>query len=73
MIKGAVVLKRHVIIGAHSVIMPGVTIDEGVAVGAQSLVKTSLASWGIYAGNPVRRVRERLLHLLELEKQFKPQ
>jgi galactoside O-acetyltransferase len=73
MIKGAVVLKRHVIIGAHSAIMPGVTIGEGSAVGAQSLVKTSLDGWGIYAGNPVRRIRERLPHLLELEKQFKPQ
>ena len=72
-LKGEVVLKRHVIIGAKSTIMPGVTIGEGSAVGAKSLVKNSLDGWGIYAGNPVRRIRERLPHLLELEKQFKSQ
>ena len=66
----AVTLGRHVIIGCGSVVLPGVTLEDGVAVGALSLVKTDCAAFGIYAGNPARRIRERKRDLLELEKQF---
>jgi acetyltransferase-like isoleucine patch superfamily enzyme len=68
--RGQVTLKRHVIIGAGSVILPGIIIGEGCSVGALSLVKTSLDSWGIYAGCPVQRLKERSKQLLKLEKQF---
>lgn len=61
---------RHVIIGCGSVILPGVVLEEGVAVGALSLVKESCAAFGIYAGNPARRVRERKRDLLDLEGEF---
>ena len=33
-----VIIKKHAIIGSGSVILPGVTIEEGAAVGALSLV-----------------------------------
>jgi galactoside O-acetyltransferase len=72
-LKGEVVLKRHVIIGAKSVVLPQVTIGEGSAVGALSLVRSSLDGWGIYGGCPVRRLKDRSMHLLELEKQLKSQ
>ena len=65
-----VVLGRHVIIGSGSVVLPGVTLGEGVAVGALSLVKEDCLSFGIYAGNPARRVRERKRDLLDLERRF---
>ena len=65
-----VTLGRHVIIGSGSVVLPGLTLEDGVAVGALSLVKNSCAAFGIYAGNPARRVRERKRDLLELEHQF---
>lgn len=45
------------IIGANSVILPGVTIGEGVTIGANSVVTKSLEPWGIYIGN--KRVGER--------------
>ena len=61
---------RHVIIGCGSVVLPGVRLEEGVAVGALSLVKDSCAPFGIYAGNPARRVRERQQDLLALERRF---
>lgn len=63
-----VYLRRHVIIGSGSVILPGVTLEDGVAVGALSLVNKDCAAFGIYAGNPVRRVKERKRNLLDLEK-----
>lgn len=61
---------KHVIIGSGSVILPGTTLEEGVAVGALSLVKESCTAFGIYAGNPARRVRERKRDLLDLEGEF---
>lgn len=63
-----VVLGRHVIIGSGSVILPGVHLHEGVAVGALSLVTASLDAWGIYAGTPARRIKNRSSKLLDLER-----
>ncbi|WP_018700270.1 acyltransferase [Amorphus coralli] len=56
---------KHVIVGSGSVILPGVTLEEGVAIGALSLVKASCAAFGIYAGG--RQVGERSRDLLDLE------
>lgn len=61
---------RHVIVGAGSIIFPGVDIAEGCAVGAMTLVNKSTQPWGIYVGNPARRVKERKKDMLELEKHF---
>lgn len=61
---------RHVIIGSGSVVLPGVTLEEGVAIGALSLVSKSCKAFGIYSGVPARRVKERKKDLLELEQKF---
>ena len=50
---------RHAIIGANSVVLPGVEIGEGAAVGALSLVNRDLEPWTVYVGQPARAVRER--------------
>lgn len=55
--RAPVVLGRFAIVGANSVILPGVTLGEGVSVGANSVITRSLEPWGVYIGN--RRVRER--------------
>ena len=65
-----VFLGKHVIIGSGSVILPGVTLEDGVAVGALSLVTKNCEVFGIYAGNPVRRVKERKRDLLEYERRL---
>jgi galactoside O-acetyltransferase len=54
-----VIIRRHGLIGAGSIILPGVTIGEGSSVGALSFVNCSLDAWGVYAGVPVRRIRDR--------------
>jgi dTDP-4-amino-4,6-dideoxy-D-glucose acyltransferase len=61
---------RHVIVGAGAIILPGVTLEEGVAVGALSLVKKDCQAFGVYMGSPAKRIAERTRDLLELEKQF---
>lgn len=61
---GPVILKKLSIIGTNSTIMPNVTIGEGVAVGAHSLVTKSLEPWGIYVGTPVKFLKPRKKDLL---------
>lgn len=65
-----VLLGKHVIVGSGSLILPGITLEEGVAIGALSLVTKDCEAFGIYVGNPARRIKERKRDLLELEKAF---
>lgn len=62
---GAVSLYSHVIVGSGSVILPGVCVGEGAAIGALSLVKGDIDAWTINAGNPCRRIKPRSKELLQ--------
>jgi galactoside O-acetyltransferase len=65
-----VFLGKHVIVGSGSIILPGVTLEEGVAIGALSLVTKKCEAFGIYTGNPARWIKERKRDLLDFEKAF---
>ncbi len=65
-----VTLKKHVVVGTNSTILPNVTIGSGTAIGAHSLVNKSLDDWGIYAGTPVKFLKTRKKDLLALEQAF---
>lgn len=65
-----VTLRRHVIIGTGSTILPGVEIGEGSSVGSMGLCTKSLDPWGIYVGIPVKRTRDRSKELLKSEEQL---
>ena len=67
---GAVRLGRHVIIGAASLVFPGVDIADGCSVGAYSMVNRSTEPWGIYAGVPATRKKDRSKELLLLEQRY---
>ena len=67
---GLITIKRHTFIGTGTTIVPGVTIGEGVSVGAMSLVKEDLAPWAVYAGVPAKRIKERSKEILTLETAF---
>lgn len=69
--KGRVVLQEYVIIGAASVILPGIKIGKGAAVGAMSLVTKNLPEWKICMGIPARAIMDRSKKLIKLEQQFK--
>lgn len=60
-----VVFKNHVLIGAMCVILPGVTINEGTAIGSFSLVTKDVESWGVYVGTPLKFLKERSRKMLE--------
>ena len=65
---GLVLIQRYVQVGAHSLVFPDLTIGEGAVVGACSLVKISLEPWGIYAGIPCKKLKERSRNLINLVK-----
>lgn len=68
--KGKVIIGRHVLIGHLVTIMPGLVIGDGVSIGAHSFVTRDCEPWGIYAGIPARRVRERSDNVLNLEREL---
>lgn len=65
-----VLIGRHAIVGTGSVILPGAHLQEGVAIGALSLVDRDCPAFGIYAGRPARRLGDRSRNLLEVEQRF---
>ena len=66
-----VTLEQHVIVGCGAVILPGVHLHEGVAVGALSLVNKDCEAFGIYSGVPATFIEARSKNLLEKEHAFK--
>lgn len=69
-ISGDVYLRKHVIVGTCSTIMPGVEIGLGSAIGAYSLVSKSIAPFSIAVGVPAKAVKRRKDDILFLEKEF---
>lgn len=65
-----VFLRKHAIVGANSVILPGVEIRQGGAVGAMSLVAKDIPAFEIHAGVPARKISERKKNLLILEEEL---
>ena len=65
-----VILGKHVIIGCGSIILPGVTLEEGVAIGAMSLVQQDCKAFTIYSGNPLKKLIPRSKNILKLEQKI---
>lgn len=52
-----VIIKKNAFIGAHSIILKGVTIGENSIIGAGSVVTKSVPDNQIWAGNPAKFIR----------------
>lgn len=65
-----VIIKKHVIVGASTVILPGVTIGECSAVGALSLVTKNVEPYAIYTGIPAKKIKVRKSGCLKLEEDY---
>ena len=57
--KGDVVIGNDVWVGTDAVILSGVTVGDGAAIGARSVVTKDVAPYEIAAGNPARHVKFR--------------
>lgn len=65
-----VVFQRHTLIGAGSIVLPGVTVGEGASFGSMSLITKDALPWTMYVGAPAKELRPREKKLLELEKEL---
>lgn len=69
-IEKEVLIKRHGIVGAGSILFPGVIIEEGSCVGSMSLCTESTKPWSVNVGIPARKIKDRDRDLLVLEEKF---
>ena len=69
-IKKRVRIGRHCILGTGSIVFPGVDMADGCSLGAASVLLRDTEEWGVYAGVPAKRIRDRKMDLLELEKRY---
>lgn len=65
-IHGRVIVRKYALIGTGCTLLPGSIVGEGSAVGAMSLVRSSLDEWGLYAGIPCRRIKDREKCILKI-------
>lgn len=56
---GNIIIGTHCIVGANSVVMPNVKFEDGACLGALSLAKKDLEAWWLYAGIPVKKIKQR--------------
>jgi galactoside O-acetyltransferase len=64
---GRVIVGKHAVVGAGSVILPGITLSEGACVGALSLIKKDVPAFQIVAGENGRIIGERKRDFMKLE------
>lgn len=54
---GPITIGRNVWLGAHVIVLAGVTIGDNAVIGAGSVVTSSIPNAEIWAGAPARRIR----------------
>ena len=71
LVRSCVRIGKHAIVGSNTVILPGVEIGEGAAIGANSLVPKSCDPWTVYFGSPARPIKRRQNEkILEFEREL---
>ncbi|NTW32163.1 MAG: hypothetical protein HGB12_06000 [Bacteroidetes bacterium] len=69
---GKIILNKHCIVGAGSVVLPDVIFEEGACLGALSLANRNLEEYVLYGGIPAKIIKRRLKEeILQLEQKLK--
>ena len=55
----SIIINDDVWIGAHSVILPGVTIGKGAVIGAGSVVTSNIPEYAVAVGVPAKVIKLR--------------
>jgi len=61
LLKPKIIIKDEVWIAADAFIGPGVTIEEGVVVGARAAVFKNVDAWTVVGGNPAKFIKKRMI------------
>jgi galactoside O-acetyltransferase len=69
-INGEVIIGKHVIVGAGTIILPNVKISDYSAVASLSLVVKNVDEFKIVGGVPAKVIKERKSNLIDLECEF---
>lgn len=68
---GNIILHKHCIVGAGSVVLPNITFFEGACIGALSLANKNLEEYTLYAGIPANKLKSRDKNqIISLEDKF---
>lgn len=68
--KSEIFIRKHALVGATSILLPGADTGVGSSFGSFSLLTKKYNDWGVYCGIPVKRIKDRDQNLLELESKF---
>ncbi len=69
---GKIILNKHCIVGAGSIVLPDVEFKEGACIGALSLANRNLEEYTLYAGIPAKELKKRNKEeILNLEQKLK--
>ena len=69
---GKIILNKHCIVGAGSVVLPDVVFNEGACLGALSLANKDLTEYSLYVGIPAKFLKLRnKMEIINLEKKYK--
>lgn len=64
--KGKVVLGKYAQLGAGTIVMPGIIINDGAVTGAMAFVKHDLEAWTINVGIPAKKIKNRSMNMLDM-------
>lgn len=56
---GAIYLEAQSWVAAEAFVGPGVNVGHGAVLGARAVAVKDLDAWGVYVGNPARKIRMR--------------
>jgi putative colanic acid biosynthesis acetyltransferase WcaF len=61
LVRKQIAIGDNVWICAGAFIGPGVSIGDGAVIGARAVVFKDVEPWSVVAGNPARKIKERIV------------
>lgn len=65
-----IIIEDHVVIGSNTVCLPGIVVSEGVAIGCNSFININCDEWCIYAGTPIKFIKNRYDNCKTLQQEY---